>query len=314
MDGAAKGLGFALVSAATFGLSGSFASSLLVTGWSPGATVTARVALAALLLLPFAVRAVQGRRLPWARLSRTCIAFGLLGVATAQLCFFQAVERLPVGVALLLEYSGALLVVGWLWLRHQQRPRRLTVAGAAVSVVGLLLVLDLVGDTSLDLLGVAWGLGAAVGLAAYFLLSAQQHDDLPPVLVACGGLLAGAVVLATAGATGVLAMRTSSADVVLLDASLPWYVPLVGLALFAGSIAYATGIAGARLLGAKVASFVGLTEVLFAVAFALVLLGQRLSPWQLLGGVAVVAGIALVRVDELRGAPAETPEPLPVAG
>ena len=56
-------------------------------------------------------------------------AFGLVAVAGCQLFYFNAIERMPVGVALLLEYLGAVLVVGWLWLRHGQRPRRLTVAG-----------------------------------------------------------------------------------------------------------------------------------------------------------------------------------------
>jgi drug/metabolite transporter (DMT)-like permease len=65
-------------------------------------------------------------------------------------------------------------------------------------------------------------------------------------------------------------------------------------------VAYVTGVTGARLLGAKVASFVGLTEVLFAVAFAWLLLGQRVSVVQALGGLLVVGGIALVRLDELR--------------
>jgi drug/metabolite transporter (DMT)-like permease len=77
-------------------------------------------------------------------------------------------------------------------------------------------------------------------------------------------------------------------------------VPVLGLALVAAAFAYVAGIFGARLLGAKVASFVGLTEVLFAVLFAWLLLGQSLSPVQLLGALAVLAGIALVRVDELR--------------
>jgi drug/metabolite transporter (DMT)-like permease len=85
---------------------------------------------------------------------------------------------------------------------------------------------------------------------------------------------------------------------------------VLGLALVAAVVAYVTGIAGARLLGAKVASFVGLTEVLFAVGFAWVLLGQSLGPLQLAGGALVLVGIALVRVDELRSgtsAPALTP-------
>ena len=75
----------------------------------------------------------------------------------------------------------------------------------------------------------------------------------------------------------------------------------------------------ARLLGPKLASFVGLSEVLFAVAFAWLLLGQVLTPVQILGGVVVVAGIALVRLDELRAPvpstpPRAAPAPEPVAG
>jgi drug/metabolite transporter (DMT)-like permease len=83
---------------------------------------------------------------------------------------------------------------------------------------------------------------------------------------------------------------------------------VLGLALVAAVVAYVAGIAGARLLGAKVASFVGLTEVLFAVVFAWVLLGQSLGVMQLSGGALVLVGIALVRVDELR-----SPTAAPVA-
>jgi drug/metabolite transporter (DMT)-like permease len=77
-------------------------------------------------------------------------------------------------------------------------------------------------------------------------------------------------------------------------------VPVLGMAIVAGAIAYLTGIAAARRLGAKLASFVGLIEVVFAVMFAWLLLGQRLDAMQLAGGVLVVLGIALVRLDEMR--------------
>jgi drug/metabolite transporter (DMT)-like permease len=60
------------------------------------------------------------------------------------------------------------------------------------------------------------------------------------------------------------------------------------------------GIGAARRLGAKVASFVGLTEVLFAVLFAWLVLAELPSPVQLLGGLFIVAGVAMVRLDELR--------------
>jgi drug/metabolite transporter (DMT)-like permease len=297
------GLALALVSAATFGTSGAFAASLLEAGWTPGSAVTVRVVLAALVLTVPALLQLRGQRARLGRGARTLTVYGLAAVAGAQLCYFNAVQHLSVAVALLLEYSGVLLVVGWLWLRHGHRPRRLTVAGAAVAVLGLGLVLDLFSDLDVDPVGVLWGFGAAVGLATYFVLSAGTDDALPPLVVAWGGLTIGGAVLLLAGAVGVLPLAAPRTDVTLLETEVSWLVPVLGLALVAAVVAYVAGIVAARLLGAKVASFVGLTEVLFAVVFAWVLLGQVLSAGQLLGGVLVVAGIALVRVDELRAVP-----------
>ncbi|MCW2778165.1 MAG: EamA family transporter [Frankiales bacterium] len=304
------GMSLALLSAASFGASGSLGTSLIEAGWTPGAAVTARVLVAALVLTPPALVQLRGRGGQLRRSGRTLLVYGLAAVAGAQLCFFQAVEHLSVAVALLLEYSGALLVVLYLWLRRGQRPGVLTLCGAALAVAGLALVLQLLGGAELDLVGVLWGLGAAFGLATYFLLSADADDVLPPLVVAWGGLLAGGVALGGAGLLGLLPLAAPRTDVVLLDSRVSWLVPVLGLALVAAVLAYVTGIAGARLLGAKVASFVGLTEVLFAVVFAWVLLGQSLRPVQLAGGALVLAGIALVRVDELRApgvAPVLTP-------
>ncbi|HVM26412.1 MAG TPA: EamA family transporter [Mycobacteriales bacterium] len=301
------GLGLALLSAATFGTSGAFAASLLEAGWTPGSAVTVRVLLAAAVLTPLALLQLRGHGALLRRSTGRLTVYGIAAVAGAQLCYFNAVQHLSVAVALLLEYSGALLVVGWLWLRRGQRPRALTVGGAAVAVGGLVLVLDVLGDQELSLVGVLWGLGAAVGLATYFVLSAGTDDALPPLVVAWGGLTVGGGVLVLAGAVGVMPLAAPRTDVVLLDTPVSWLVPVLGLALVAAVLAYVSGIVAARLLGAKVASFVGLTEVLFAVVFAWLLLGQVLSPVQLVGAALVVAGIALVRVDELRHEPSAPP-------
>jgi drug/metabolite transporter (DMT)-like permease len=145
------------------------------------------------------------------------------------------------------------------------------------------------------------GLGAAVGLAVFFVLSAGDALSLPPLVMAWGGLAVGAVVLLAAGTLGLLDMRAPQVQVVLLNVETSWLVPLLGLALVAAAFAYVVGIVAARILGARLASFVGLSEVLFAVVFAWLLLDQVPLPVQLAGGVLVVAGIALVRYDELRG-------------
>src|SRR5262249_55617770 len=142
---ASVGLGLALLSAVTFATSGTFARSLIDAGWSPAAAVTARVGIAAVILAGPAAWSVRGRTRVLRSNFRMTAFFGLLAVAAAQVCFFSAVRYLPVGIALLIEYLGIVLVVGWMWAAHGQRPRRLTVAGSVAAFLGLILVLDLTG-------------------------------------------------------------------------------------------------------------------------------------------------------------------------
>lgn len=291
------GLGLALFSAATFGTAGSFADSLMATGWSPGAVVSFRITIAALALTVPAMRALRGR---WQLLRDalpSVLAFGLVAVAGCQLFFFNAVKRLDVGVALLLEYSGILLVVGWLWVRHGQRPRRLTVIGGVAALGGLVLVLNPSGG-GVDALGVFWGLLAGTGLATYFVLSSKNDAALPPIVLAWAAMTVGAATLIVCDLVRLVPFETRTSQVELLHHHMSWIVPILGLSLIAAAVAYASGIAAARRLGAKVASFVGLTEVLFAVLFAWVFLSQTPGAVQLVGGVVVLAVIALVRADD----------------
>ena len=160
----ASGLGIALFSSAVFGTSGSFAKSMLETGWSPGAAVTVRLTGAALILAIPAVVVLRGR---WHQLKDnwlTILLFGLIGVAGCQLFYFNAVARLSVGVALLLEYLAPVMIVLWLWISSRRKPRALTAAGALLSLGGLVLVLDLTGAVKVLLVGVGGGLAAGVCL------------------------------------------------------------------------------------------------------------------------------------------------------
>ncbi len=296
------GLSLGILSAAAFGTSGSFASSLIGAGWSPAAAVLARIALAAVMLTVPAVVQLRGHWTALRRAAPRVTVYGLAGVAGCQLFYFNAVARMPVGVALLLEYLGTVLVVGWLWLRHGQRPRRLTVAGAAASIAGLILVLNLTGTAGINPVGVMWGLLAAVALAIYFLLSAATDaEPLPPIVMAWAGMCVGAAVLGLCGGIGILPMTASAHPVNFLHHQVSWIVPVLGLSLVAAMVAYVAGIGAARRLGAKLASFIGMAEVLFAIVFAWLLLGQLPSAMQFLGGAFILAGVTLVRVDELRG-------------
>ena len=120
---------------------------------------------------------------------------------------------------------------------------------------------------------------------------------LPPLVMAWAGLGTGAAVLAVAGWTGVVRITASAADVELLHRHVSWIVPVLELALVSAVIAYVAGIAAARRLGARLASFTGMAEVLFAVLYAWLLLGQTPSA-ELTGGALMLTGVILIRADD----------------
>ncbi|UDY35251.1 EamA family transporter [Dermatobacter hominis] len=296
------GLPLAVVSAASFGLSGSLASALMDAGWTAGAAVTARVAVAAVVLVVPGLRAVQGRSEVLRRNAGTIVAYGVLAVAATQLCYFYAVSRLPVGVALLVEYTAPVAVVGWMWVVHRQPPSRLTVLGAGIALCGLPLLLDLFGsgasDGGVDVVGVLWALAAMVGAATYFVMSADDSSGLPPITLAASGLVVGAVVLGAACAVGVLPVTATADPVAFRSVAVPWWVPILVLGLVTAAFAYVTGIAATRRLGSRLASFVALTEVIAAIGFAWLLLGQVPLAVQLVGAGIVLAGVVVVRLGE----------------
>ncbi|WP_440103736.1 EamA family transporter [Glutamicibacter mishrai] len=296
----AKGVWIALASSAAFGISGSFARGLFEAGWSPTAAVAARMAGAAVVLAIPAILAVRGRwvlvRTNWLSI----LLFGLFGVGACQLCYFLAVQRLDVGVALLLEYLAPVLIVLVLWARHQKRPSAATIIGTLLSLLGLVAVLDLTGASSIDPIGVLWGLGAAVGLTVYFFISAKVDGALPPIMLSAGGMAVGAITMVLVGSLGILPMTFAVGSGSFAGFQTPWWAALIGLILIATVFSYTTGVMAARELGSKVASFISLTEVLFAVLWAWLLLAELPGLVQLFGGLLIVAGVVLVRVDELR--------------
>ena len=295
-----RGLGLALASAATFGTSGSFAGSLLDAGWTPGAAVTVRV-------VRRGAGAHRPRRsgatrplAPAARAGRAWSSTAWSRSRAASCATSTPSQHLSVAVALLLEYSGVLLVVGWMWARTASAPR-LTVAGAVAAVAGLVLVLDVLGDAGLDLVGVLWGLGAAVGLATYFVLSAAPRR-LPPLVDrlgrAGGRRRSASLARRLVGLLPLAAPRVASS---CSDAQVSWCARC-SASLVAAVVAYVTGILGARLLGAKVASSSGSPRCSSPCCSPGCCSARSLTP----GRPSAASGarrLALVQADEVRGEP-----------
>lgn len=316
----ASGLLIAILGSLAFGTSGALIKPLLEAGWSPAAAVTARALVASAVLAPVALLALRGR---WAALWRgrwRVLGMGLVGVSATQLAYFAALQTVPVSTALLIEYLAPLLLVGFAWARSRRMPHPIVLIGSLLAVGGLLLVIGPGALRAVDPVGLAFAVAAAVGCAVYFVIAARPSDDLPPVALSAAGLLVGGLALAAIGGVGLLPMTATFGELPLFGGTAPWWVPLLLVAVISTAFAYAAGITAAGRLGSRLASFIGLLEVVFASLFAWILLGEQLGPVQLLGGALILGGIAAVRADRSDQAvaarptaePAVQPGPQPV--
>lgn len=298
MNRTAVGFGLVLLSAFFFAASGPYAKAMYASGWSPGAVVLLRLLGSALVLLVPTLMSMRGRWPEAVRGWRTIVSYGVVSMAGVQLLYFLAVEHLAVAVALLLEMTAPLLIVLWLWATTRIRPATVTFIGMAVSLVGLVLVLD-PGGAELSLWGVVFALGAAVCLASYFMVSAKVEVDVPPVALTGLGMVVGTFVVAGLLLIGVLPLESSATEVTLGASPYSWIVPVVIIVLTTVG-AYVCGILGLRMVGATVGSFVNLTEVPFSVIVAWLVVAELPSAVQMYGGIGIVLGVVFIKWGEVR--------------
>lgn len=296
--GVRPALTLAVAAAVASSASGPFGKSLILGGWSTGGVLLSRTGLAALLLLPAAVWLAMRRRVDLRQNLGGIGVLGTVGIAGTVVCYYNAVTALPVGVAMIVLYISPVLVLAWLWLRHCERPAARTLAGAAVSIGGLSLVVAAMGmarPPSPD--GLAWAFGGALCVATYFIASDRMTGSIPPVVLACAGLMVSTVVIGSLGVVGLLPLRIGREPVQLGDWTVSPVLPLAMVVCVSTAFVFVAGFTAVRVLGARVTSFVALAEPIAALAFAWVLLGEVPRPLQLVGAALVVVGVLLIRTD-----------------
>ncbi|MET9258221.1 DMT family transporter [Streptomyces sp. NPDC048182] len=309
--GKGAGLGLALVSAGAFGGSGVAAKPLIEAGLDPLHVVWLRVAGAALVMLPLAVR---HRALPRRR-PGLLAGFGLFAVAGVQACYFAALSRIPVGVALLVEYLAPALVLGWVRFVQRRPVTRAAALGVVLAVGGLACVVEIWAGLGFDALGLLLALGAACCQVGYFVLSDQGSDagdEAPdPLGVIAYGLLVGAVVLTAVARPWSMEWAVLTHRVPMNGTPVAAGLLLAWIVLVATVLAYVTGVLSVRRLSPQVAGVVACLEAVIATVLAWVLLGEHLSAPQILGGLVVLAGAFIAQSS----APvAGSPEPVASGG
>ncbi|WP_283135586.1 EamA family transporter [Rhizohabitans arisaemae] len=285
------GLVLALVSVVCFAFSGPAAKLLNQAGLTSLQAVWIRVLFAAVLMFAgVAALKPQALRIPPGRL-RHLVGYCLVGVAGTQLLFFAAITRLPVGIALLIEYTGPVLVV--LWVRFVRRTRLSVGAylGSVVVLIGLAVVVEAWQGITLDVVGILLALGAAAGLAGYFLLSDGHGNDMDPLGLISWGFVGGAFVLAPLATPWSLPWAAFGDSVSLGDLSIPVAFAAGWLVVVGTVVAYTTGVMAVRRLSAAVGATVASLEVVAASVVAFLVLGERLGPFQILGGLIVLVGV-----------------------
>lgn len=303
----AIGVFIGLISSLGFSLAGPFGKALADGGWSPVATASVRTGAAALVLLIPAIlawRAARPARSDARSWAGDLLVYGTLGVAGVQVFFYTGIQYAPVAIVLLIEFTAPVLLVGWAWLRTGVRPPSRVFLGAALAVLGLVLVIGVFGGAAvageIHPLGIVWAAAGAVCLACYFRLAdAHPHRrPVPMMALAGGGLSIGFLTCMLVGVSGLLPIRATFGQVPMASGQTPWWIPAGGLALGAGAIAYSFGALAVRRLGSRNASFLALSEVLFAAVLSWILVGEALTAVQGLGAIAVLAGVVLVQVAD----------------
>ncbi|MFE4495128.1 DMT family transporter [Streptomyces niveus] len=307
-QGRSVGLGLALLSAFAFGGSGVAAKPLIEAGLDPLHVVWLRVAGAALVMLPIAWRHRDLVR----RRPALLAGFGLFAVAGVQAFYFASLSRIPVGVALLVEYLAPALVLLWVRFVRRRPVSRAAAVGVVLAVGGLACVVEVWAGLSFDVIGLLLALGAACCQVGYFLLSDQGGDPadpaeaVDPLGVIAYGLLIGTLVLTViARPWGMdFALLTGGVDMGGSDIAAP--LLLGWIVLVATVLAYGTGVVSVRRLSPQVAGVVACLEAVIATVLAWVLLGEHLSAPQILGGFVVLVGAFIAQTS--------TPQPTARAG
>ncbi len=227
------------------------------------------------------------------------IGYGLVGFLAVPALYFVAIAHLPVGIALLFEYTAPLLVALWARFGQRQRVRPRLWFGLALSLAGLAAVAQVwhTGAGALDPVGVAAGLGAAALVAVYYVLGPRLVARREASAVTCWSF----GVAALAGAVLWPWWRFPYHVLGQTSHGLPVWL-LAGYLVVGGSIAaYSLNLAALRHLPPTSVGIVGMVEPVLASAVAWLVLDERLAGAQLAGGVFILAGVALAETARTVG-------------
>lgn len=289
---------YALLAAFLFGANGSVSKVIIEAGFSAIQLTQMRV-LGAAVISGIVLLALDRRsfRLP-PRQWPVIIILGVVGVGLLQATYAFAIALLPVGIALLLEYLAVLMVAVVAFFFFKEKVHVRLWAAIALVIVGLIVVAEIWAST-LNPVGVLWGLAAAISLATYFLVGERQLKTISPLALSFWTMSVATLFWAPFSRWWTFTSETfttvTSLGGSLQDISVPVWLLIVWNVTLGSFAPFLLSLSALKRLSATAAGIVATSEIIFAFITAWLWLQEALSTWQVIGASVVFGGIVIAQ-------------------
>ena len=225
------------------------------------------------------------------------IVFGVFGFAAVNLLYFLAIQRLNVGIALIIEFTAPIWIALWMRFIQKKIVSKLMWWGLVIGLTGLVLVAQVWRGLTLDGLGVTFAILDAFALALYFLVGEKLVGVKSSEATMAWGLGVSSAFFAIIQPwwTFPFEKMGNVVDLTgrLAGISLPTFYLVLWVIIFGTAIPYFLVLNGLRGLSAARTSSIGMLEPVFGGIFAWIFLYENLNFIQCVGAVVVLVGIYL---------------------
>ena len=289
---------FALIAAILFGLNASTTKVIIEAGINAEQVVFIRSLFSLVLALSWALISNRKELFVKPKMLPRLFVLGVIGVGMLQWTYSMSLVRLPVGIALLIEYTAVLWVPIVALVLFKEKVSKVIWVGAAL-VIGGLAVVAQIWDTQLDPYGILLAFGAAISLTIYFITGERIQRVLPTNVVLAYGLFFATLVFLPLSNFGNFDFSIISASLDLTGnlagIEVPMWGALIWLGVLGSFVPMAFSYLALRHLSATVVGIIATSETVLAFGFALAWLGEIITLTQALGGIVVVIGILIAQ-------------------
>ncbi len=289
---------FALIAAILFGLNASTTKVIIEAGINAEQVVFIRSLFSLVLALSWALISNRKELFVKPKMLPRLFVLGVIGVGMLQWTYSMSLVRLPVGIALLIEYTAVLWVPIVALVLFKEKVSKVIWVGAAL-VIGGLAVVAQIWDTQLDPYGILLAFGAAISLTIYFITGERIQRVLPTNVVLAYGMFFATLFFLPLSNFGNFdfSIISESLDLTgnLAGIELPMWGALIWLGVLGSFVPMAFSYLALRHLSATVVGIIATSETVLAFGFALAWLGEIITLTQALGGIVVVIGILIAQ-------------------